>query len=174
MGLGHFLYFHRIDVVALNQLALPGLRRVPVCHRLYRLRWAFDFVDRPTRRGVWDGATDLDSDGAWCISKTGLRYARIETETLTGAAKGEVTSVLEIDGEDYTCAKWVVHVRAAALGGPVSMNLSPRVHGLRMQTRDEAITIFVDGTASRRPLTADERKFALTEHRLGAGLGEFR
>jgi hypothetical protein len=157
--------------IVLPQAPLP--RRVPVCLRRFRLRWVFDYAGRPPKVGIWDGASELASDGAWAQPKDGLRLARIEAQALDGKEKGEIQTAVCIDGADYAGAEWHAHVRAAALGAP-AMNLMPRVHGLSLLSREEKVTVFVDGAVRRRFLTARERLFNATEHRLGAGLGVFR
>jgi hypothetical protein len=142
---------------------VPHPEKTTLPPRRYRLRWRFDFRDRPTRRGPWDGGSDRAEDSAWAVPKDGLLRAVVEAEdretfqTFTAAA---------VEGQDYATAQWEIHSRIPGLGVHRVMTPRPVVHGLSLLTRDERVTVLVSGEVRRRPLTPDERAMKIHEHRL--------
>ncbi len=129
----------------------------------FRLRWCFDFANKPTRYGGWNDTRQLEgitNEMAWTVNKDGLIQARIQGEKL---GEGINRTLFEMDGHEYSSARWVT---AAAVGGWWSgtKTVSPTVIGLTMIGRDKAATIYVDGTGSMLPLTEYEKKHKIKEH----------
>lgn len=132
---------------------------------IYRLRWVFRWVDGKVRRGIWNGASNRFEDTAASINKTGLIQAAIEGEHVTGYG---IKTLFECDGHDYASASWMAASSMPALIGKInagSVRLIPDIIGLSFTTRNERVSVFVDGSISRRPNTEYEKQFKLREHR---------
>jgi len=136
-----------------------------VKQRLYRLRWRFCFAGKPDRRGIWNGASGRPEDGAWAVPKEGLLGAIIEGEDFH---THEVKKFLEIPGEDYVTAQWEAYARIPGFMGVESVTRAPNIYGLSFKTREEKITVAIDGRVHRRPLSEEEKKFKLKEHTAGS------
>lgn len=135
-------------------------------HR-YRLRWRFDFANKPSKVGVWNGASDLLSDKAAFVDKTGLIRAAIEVEDRLGCI---VKPLVEVDGHRYASAKWLTATNLPAFfrrSKVTSMKRQPAIIGLQFLTDSHKVSAFVDGSVSFRDLTDHEKKFNLEEHKLG-------
>jgi hypothetical protein len=121
-----------------------------------RLRWRFDFFDgKPPRCGIWNNSGARDSDGAWCVNKTGLRRAAIEGEN---CQTWETETLWECDGPDFVNFEWMV---AAPMGMPFGngeMTIKPTILGLAGVSRDFKDEVFIDGSARRRTRTDEEKK----------------
>ena len=140
------------------------INREPIPVSFYRLRWRFDFADRPSRVGIWNGA-GRHEDGAWAVPKNGLVRAAIEAEDLRTF---EQKLMFEVDGADYVSAQWDAYGRMSGMGPAAgSMTLRQHVGGLSFLTRTEKVTVSVNGTISRRPLTESEKLFKFHEHTSG-------
>jgi hypothetical protein len=138
---------------------------------LWRLRWRFVFADKADKVGVWNGATNVQSDMAAFINKTNLSFALIEGEIQhTGRRK----LFVEIPGQIYAHCQWI-----AAISAPWALNSinadgikkRPGIIGLSMTTNEMKYSVFVDGSISQRRLSEHDKKFNFTEHKLGAGYG---
>ena len=113
----------------------------------YRLRWRFDFFDhKPSRMGVWNNSTNLETDGAWCVNKTNLRRAAIEGESVI---TWEQRLFLEIAGHDFVNFQWLV-VTPVGLGinsgGPRDGVYRPTIVGLAGISTDFISEIYIDGS----------------------------
>lgn len=123
----------------------------------YRLRWRFQYADgKPDVYGQWNGT----AIAAWSVDKTNLLYALIEGEKF-----GHWTQkvLVRVPGQIFATAKWVAGTSVLMGGGDVK-STPAEIVGLTLQTNDEAITAFIDGSVSRRALSAADRKFKLREH----------
>lgn len=150
-------------------IATPELVALPL--RKVRLRWVFAYRNRPDRRGVWDAAAPQhDPTSAWCQPKDGLAAAIIEGES---HFTHQQFRIIEIAGQDYAHCQWQVYTPMPTFGlrnvGPMdaAIEVTPRVLGLSMWTRDEKFTAFIDGTVEVRPLTIQEKAFDFREHKAG-------
>jgi len=129
----------------------------------WRLRWRFDFVDRPTRRGVWNDGSGLLQDKAAYVDKSGLLRAYVEGEKV-GAYYVKILA--EVDGHEYAHCAW----EAAAQMAPFykkTYRTPGNIIGLSLFTADKKTTVYVDGQIKTTNLTQRQRKFDLTEHRAG-------
>lgn len=152
------------------QIAMPEPVALP--RRKIRLRWRFVYQGRPDRKGVWDSAaSQSDPTSAWSQPKDGLLWAIVEGES---HFNHELFTILEVPGQDYAHCTWEVYTPAPTFGlknaGPanVAIEVTPRVMGLSLWTREKKFTVFIDGDVQVRYLTAAEKKFDLHEHRAGA------
>ena len=147
-----------------QEITIPSYQPVPA--KFFRLRWRFEFSDgKAPRVGVWDGASNLEADGAWAVSKENLAYAIIEAED---RQTFEIRRMLIVEGQAYGSAQWEAYVRAGnALG--IKHAVTPKVHtaGLSFLTMDEKISVFVDGRITRTPLTDYQKQWKIHEHKAG-------
>ena len=134
---------------------------------IYRLRWVFHFADKPTIRGIWNGASQNPSDMAAFKNKSGLIMACIEGEL---GNTGQIKTMLEVDGHLYASCQWEMAAISPAILNPqiVKAKTSGFIIGLSMLTADTKNTIYIDGSGTSRPLTVSERQFKITEHKLGS------
>lgn len=140
----------------------------PVIARQFRLRWRFDFADGRVKRGVWNGASPRNEDGAWAVNKTGLLKALVEGEDINTS---EVRVFVDVPGQDYVSASWEAYSRVPGGGippGMQAMKLRPVVAGLTFTLRDEAVSVYVDGRVECRQLRDEEKNLTLREHTSGS------
>lgn len=132
----------------------------------YRLRWKFEFLNKPTKIGCWDLASDRPEDAAWRVDKTGLVRAVVEGEDMVTCEQKEL---LEVFGDEYVSCTGEVFSRVPG-GGFIDRTVTPVAHlyGVSFLTRSEKITVLRDGTIERRDLTDEEKQFKLHEHIVGA------
>jgi hypothetical protein len=129
-----------------------------------RLRWVFKFADRPDKVGVWNNATNNFEESAAYISKTGIVYAAIQIEIM---GQWTARTMFECDGHDYVSSRWIGATSAGSgIGLKGKYQLSPSIIGLCFVTRTENVSCFVDGSMSRKPLSAYDKKFNIREHRV--------
>jgi hypothetical protein len=128
-------------------------------HKKLKLRWVFEFNNRKPIRGCWDDESPHVSDSAWVKDKTGLKYAVIEGESLIGHAQHRL---IECEGERFVTFKWVSQV--ALPSGMRSVRSTGQVVGLQLLTPENAFTVFMDGTITKRDLTDHDKKFDLKEY----------
>lgn len=130
----------------------------------YRLRWRFDFYNKPTKYGGWNAARQSNqADMAAFVDKTGLVRASIEGEKV-GA--WTVETLLECDGTDYASMEWNMAAKVPVF--ITGEHIRPgSVIGMSIITSCEKITVYVDGQTQRRPLTKHEAQFKLREHLIG-------
>ena len=138
-----------------------NLNKLPKVHGrkgFYRLRWRFDFTTGKVIRGSWNQSDPKEK--AWAINKTHLLRAFIEGEML---GRWIVEPLLEIAGQDYASMRWVATASMAGWSrGEVTV--PGRIAGLTVITRDDAHTVFIDGSYSNRKLSDYEKAFKLREH----------
>jgi hypothetical protein len=119
----------------------------------YRLRWRFDYVNRPSKVGMWLFASNKPEEMACFQNTEGLLRAAVECESLL-TWKTEI--VVECDGHDFVEFRWVnaVSVNPLALQGSVT---SPgTLVGLELITKSKRATCLVNGKFSVRDLTPAE------------------
>lgn len=128
----------------------------------YRLRWRFDFADKPTKYGLWNLSSNNPSDQACYVNKNGLVRASIEGENVITY---ELKTFFECDGHDYVTCKGEAFVRVSNVLG-FNGKHQPRVNisGISFITRDKRVTVHCNGDVESRDLTAEEKKFKLEEH----------
>ena len=129
----------------------------------YRLRWRFEFADRPARRGVWNLESDRPDDAAWRVPKAGLVYAVIEGENIRTF---ETVRFFECPGPDYITCKGNAYTRTPGAIGLSVAAFSPRpiLWAISFLTRTELVAVTVIGELWRRPATTDEHRAAIHEH----------
>jgi hypothetical protein len=131
----------------------------------YRLRWRFDFANRPSRYGVWNGASPHKSDMAAFVPKDGLVRAAVEGIKV---ARNVNVILAEVDGHNFASFAWDAAVGLPSIGLQGSFSRESTIVGLSILSRTEKITVYIDGKVKRRPLTGHEMKFKLEEHKGGS------
>lgn len=123
-----------------------------------RVRWRFDFLEKPTRYGYWSRPGDSSGGHAWSVDKAGLLRACIEVED---KRTWKVYAAAECDGHDFVNFEWVVGTRAPL--DPVRpVALEPQVVGMKIHTRENVATVLMDGSkVVVRPRTDDEKAMKL-------------
>lgn len=132
---------------------------------IYRLRWVFEFNNKASVVGQWNGASRHPSDMASFVNKTDLKRAIIEGEE---QFTWRLNRLLEIPSADYVNMEWVAAVSAPLnLANEYRRKVSGQIIGMSIVTRDKKITVYVDGSVSERILSESEREFKITEHSIG-------
>lgn len=146
----------------MNQLTKMNFGFNPI----YRLRWRFDFIDKPSRYGIWNGASANFNDSAVSVNKTGLVRAIIEGEKI-----GEwVPKVLfEMDGNEYVTSQWIRLANASMLmdKNVNSAALPSSLIGLAMLSSTKKYIIYVDGRGVIQNLHKSRMDIKLLEHSSG-------
>lgn len=132
--------------------------------RWVRYRLCFDYLDKPSYRGIWNGATNNFDDMIARVNKNGIVRAYIQAEDKLY----RVQTVFECDGHEYVTVKWIGGV---SMGTGLNLFkkkdkfvLAPDVLGIAVLTRTHRFAFYVDGSmAQPRPLTEYEKKFKLRE-----------
>jgi hypothetical protein len=123
-----------------------------------RLRWRFDFSDKPPKWGFWSQPGNAKIGGqAWAVNKSGLVRAAIECES---TSTHKLWVGVECDGWDFVNFEWVGGTTTPnlfAIRG--SVELAPQIVGMRLHSRDMVYTVMMDGSPVMvRPRTAAEKK----------------
>lgn len=146
-------------ISGLKQLASVAPQAIPT--KVYRLRWRFDFANKPSVIGTWDGAGKTHQ--AWKINKEGLIRAVIEGECRD---THEIETLFECDGHEYAFCQWLAYSRVRGVygknKGPISQ-LS-MLSGITFLLRSYRVTVFVNGRIKPEPLTEQEALFKFKEH----------
>lgn len=107
----------------------------------YVLRWRFDYVNKPSKFGLWSQHGPNASDRASAQSLEGLIYARVEGKEHTTRNS---TVLAECAAQDFCFFQW----EAAQKFNAVSFRATslPSLIGLRMVTRHGDIIVYMDGS----------------------------
>lgn len=120
--------------------------------RKYRIRPALEFLKGRRWYGMWDNppATDDVANLISAQDRAGLVYACIDVKNWVTK---EVKTVVRCARADYVQHRWVFCAPSPSIGlkGGVRLN-NAFVQGLTIVTRDEKVTIFVDGSIKREPM----------------------
>lgn len=125
----------------------------------FLLRWRFDFFDsKPARYGIWNHAGTSELDYAWCVNKTNLLRASIESKCIVN---NTIRPVVEVDGPEFVNFKWVGCVKM-----PINFKnkikkqtCSPINVGLTLVNREHEITFFIDGQLKIEERSEQDKMF---------------
>ena len=132
---------------------------------IYRLRWVFHYHDgKPSRRGVWNGATQKPSDMAAFVDKTNLLKACIEGEI---NSTGLIETLLEINGQDYATCQWEAAAVSPAFLKHNKFKANANIIGLSMLDRKFKHTVYINGQTRKEKLSEGDKKMKIKEHQLG-------
>lgn len=108
-----------------------------------RLRWKFEYSDKPSKYGMWDTSGQVPEEQAWFQSKENLTYAVIEGKDVES---GRVIRLFGIQGADFCCFEWCATSSMAGLAKPgIGQQLNSVVIGLKIIARDKNIFVYCDG-----------------------------
>lgn len=119
----------------------------------YLLRWRFDYINKPSKAGLWMQHGPNPSDQAWCQSREGLLYARVEGKHLQDRT---VSILAECPAADFCLFQW----NAAQITGPKFQPIGgPIIVGIHLVTRYFDILVLADGSVKMNPRSEQEQKF---------------
>lgn len=116
-----------------------------------RLRWRYDYLDKPSRCGVWSRPADHVGDMAAFNNKGIVVAALIEAQDVHTDA---VRVVAECQGADFVNFEWI----AATVGYDAAYS---KIMGLTLVTRNERCSVYVDGSASVTKRSDDDKRLNL-------------
>lgn len=109
----------------------------------YKLRWRYDFAQRPSRHGMWSLPAQTTEDMAAFQNKEGLIRASIEGQDVRTS---EIKTFAECDGWDFLNFQWI----AARFGLYVGAD---KIVGIKLITRNLNIAVFANGEILQNPRT---------------------
>lgn len=116
---------------------------IPGLQQRFRLRWRFEYSDKPTKYGMWNSSGDVPEEQAWYQSKEHLTSAVIEGKDI---ASGRIVRVIEVTGSDFCCFEWCAVSSMGGLSRPgMGQTLNSTIVGLKIVARDKNIFVYVDG-----------------------------
>ena len=124
----------------------------------YRLRWAFEYVNRKPIYGVWDNASPHLTDMAWNKDKTGLKYALVEGEEI---GRWGIYRLLECTADRFVTLKWISMVSMPC--GMSHLTSAGDIVGLQLLTPENSFSVFIDGKIIKKSLSDHDKKFDLKE-----------
>jgi hypothetical protein len=125
-------------------------------NRKYKLRWRFDFAQKPAKYGMWDKPGETKETQAWCQNGEGLIRAAVEGKD--PVTKEEVI-LAQCDGHDFVNFQWM----AAAKVNPFFKGTAKTSHfllGLKLTTREKAFEVFPDGMVNKKDRTDKNINYA--------------
>lgn len=100
-----------------------------------RLRWKFEYVNKPVKYGGWDYNGDDPNLSAWRQNREGLLMAILEAKTPDGV----VLSMVECPGADFCNFQWEMEARMS------NNHMTYRNVGLSLVSRTNKYTIYANG-----------------------------
>lgn len=117
----------------------------------YRLRWRFDFLNRPSKFGQWDRDADRLEEKACYQNREGLIRASIEGKNWRTY---EVKILAECDGWDFINFAWRAEFRGNA------KTSYTRHTGLELWTRDIKKLVLFNGNVVEESRVGDNYHYA--------------
>lgn len=132
-------------------------------NKFYLLRWRFDFQTGSSRFGMWSQPGNIAEAGAWRQTKSGLHIVRAIVEAKHYVKR--TTHVLaECSGQDFVMFEWLAFARLNPLGIKGSGTPHTTLGGLSIVTREEIVTVFVNGEIKRAPRPDVHKKTAFATY----------
>jgi hypothetical protein len=111
----------------------------------YYLRWRFEYADgKPAKYGMWSQPSVSVRDTAAFCSKENLALAMIEGRH---AVTREDKIMAVVPGADYCNHQWMAESNFSPFGH--GGRLQQNIIGMKIQARDEEITVFASGEVRR-------------------------
>lgn len=123
--------------------------------RIYKVTWKLEFINHPTKKGLWLKPYQDNSQNAHAQMKEGLVRASIIGKHFNG---GEEETLAQCDGWDYCLFKWLALAGAPGWAKGDLKLVSNNV-GLCLVTREKEIKVFIDGSTSIIDRTHEDKKF---------------
>ena len=114
----------------------------------FRLRWCFDYVNRPSKFGMWDKDPVNENEKACRQLKDGLLMARIEGKDVLTL---QVVTLAECPGSEFVNFKWMAEFSARR-------NIHTHV-GMQLVTRYSEISVLREGVIRKEPRTEEDMGF---------------
>lgn len=111
-----------------------------------RLRWRFEYLDKPAKYGAWDYTGNDPELSAWRQPREGLLMAILEAKTIHGT----ILRMVECPGPDYCNFQWEIEAKLRAN----SMNY--RQIGLTLISRTHRYTIYMNGQSEITERQSDD------------------
>lgn len=124
----------------------------------YRIRWRYDWIDRPSKYGMWSLTTKNEIDQAWNKQKEGLLFATVEGKDVDG----KIVTLCQCPGQDFAFFQWICIARTPLRVMQNRIKPSPPIHqliGIKMVTRYETISVMNTGHIFREPRSTEDQKF---------------
>jgi hypothetical protein len=119
-----------------------------------RLRWYFEYFDRPDYFGVW--SMDDPARPAWSHCYEGIARAMIQGKDL----EGKISVLAEVPGQDFQNFQWIAIAKASAQHIKRGWKLPAQIVGLQIQHRAGQIQCYIDGSIARNDITYPTIHFA--------------
>jgi len=120
----------------------------------YDLRWRFDYLNRPTKKGKWSSPGNSPELQAWRQNKENIVRACIEGQDVETQ---QVVILAECDGHDFINFQW----EAVAIFRDASLKFGKPMHalsGLKLITREKEVSVNSAGQVVSRSRTNIEKK----------------
>jgi len=128
----------------------------------YLLRWRFEFSDgKAPKYGAWSKPGERPEEKACFVNKENLARAMVEKMSLEN---NKIEVVAECHGADFVNFEWLGCVSGFA-SLALKRGIIPRVHGLNLVTRNERVSVLIDG----RVLYKNRHKGEENTHLVGFG-----
>lgn len=111
-----------------------------------RLRWRFEYAQKPAKYGGWDYTGNDPNLSAWRQSREGLIMAILEAKTMEGI----VLPIVECPASEFCNFQWEMEARMRAS----SMNY--RHVGLTLVSRTHRYTCYLNGKVDVQERRADD------------------
>lgn len=123
---------------------------------MYKLRWRFEWPDRPAKYGMWSspGPKGDDTTKAWCNNKEGLTLAAIEAKHVETK---ETKIIVACDGYDFINFEWMAAAYMNPMGIRGSITPLTRLLGICLVTREFRFEVFHDGILRKTERTQEEK-----------------
>jgi len=122
----------------------------------YDLRWVFDFVNKPTRRGIWSNPGN-ETDSAGRVNKNDLLRATIEARNYYTE---ETAIVAECTGEDFVNFKWKASRHQLMSGSNLHMLANYHsLDGLTLVCRSVEVHVLFSGEHLVTERTEEDKNF---------------
>lgn len=114
---------------------------VSTIKNLYLLRCGFEYRQGTSWRSMWNSSGEHAANQAWAQNREGIKRAFIEIKNLQTK---ELILAAECPGWDFCNFQWAAMV--GVTGSNLNRPLKATNVGLVMRTREQILSVFVDGS----------------------------
>ena len=115
-------------------------------HAKLRLRWRFEYSNKPAKYGGWDYTGNDENLSAWRQPREGLVAAILEAKT----PEGIVLKMVDCPGVDFCNFQWEMEARMS------SGHMAYRHVGLTLISRTHRYTIYCNGKIEVKERKSDD------------------
>lgn len=120
--------------------------------RRFRLRWRFDYANRPSKFGQWDRDADRIDEKACSQLKEGLLRACVEGKDV---GSKDIVILAECDGWDFVNFKWNAEFRGSFQTGQGAH----RHVGMKLVTREKELDVSFEGRVVETQRTEEDKQY---------------